>query len=75
MLLVPLAQVWTGLCDCSKCENIILDFTLIFNNENNSKFNIFCTLCPKISKSPSLNPTDERFSNNTKSSPEYPYKF
>jgi hypothetical protein len=57
------------------CENIILDFTVIFNNENNSKFNIFCTLCPKISKSPSLNPTHGRFSNNTENAPKYPYKF
>jgi len=44
---------------------------LISNDKNCSKFNIFHTLCLKISKSFSLNPTCWRFPNKTKSTPKF----
>jgi hypothetical protein len=48
-----LAQAWTWLCDCSKCENgfndasqFVIWITILINShdKNDSKFNLFTTL-------------------------------
>jgi hypothetical protein len=52
---IQLAQVWTRLCNCSKCEQkikhrtqFIINIYLISNDQNYSKFNISSTLGLKI---------------------------
>jgi hypothetical protein len=47
----------------------------ISNNKNNSKFNISPTSSPIFLKLPSLNPTHQGPSKNTKSVSKFPYKF
>lgn len=67
---------------CSKCEQdliielncvpIILNFKIISNDRNDSKFNISTTLGLKLKKSRPRNPTHQVHSNNIKSLPNLP---
>ncbi len=56
-------------------KKFIFNFPLIFINKNDSKFNISHILCLKFTTSPPWNPTHWGLSNNTKSEPQFPYKF
>jgi hypothetical protein len=58
----------------ANCEQIILNFKLIFNDKNDSKLNIFLALGIKIMKPNPRNPTNQGLSCSTKSLPQFPFK-
>jgi hypothetical protein len=58
----------------ANCEQIILNFKLIFNNKNHSKLNMSIALSIKNMKPNPKNPTNQGLSCSTKNLPQFPSK-
>jgi hypothetical protein len=68
---MPLAQMEHDLDDKAQSWKNYLNFKLISNDTNYSKFNVFHTLDQTIAKLPLRSPTHHMISNDTQISPQF----